>query len=333
MSIAYESLSVQKDSSQELLQQRVSLGQREDRTFRLLGSSGFYKSVNRYPPLTCDQQKDLASHILKEECQGKDVFRLREALVFGNLKFIDKKTQENASLYRALGNFRDDFFQEALLGMFNALETYDYEQSSFISWAKYYIKKKRNLFLTKALTFCKVQQPFIVNLLPRLLFLMNGCPFTYQEAFDFLAHSQGLKVKNSFKKLISFLDQKVFTLEELLKHEEELLFGKDPSLPEQVYSLLPAAFEEMFKKAGLDEREKLVLSHRYGLHGKALFLEEICTLVPPKRIVEGKTRITKQMVSLIEQSALRKLRKVAQLPLNHPNHISNPLDDVVELLI
>ncbi len=256
----------------------------------------YLSEINRIPPLTPEEEKELARRIKKGDEEA-----LRR-LVEANLKFV----VSIAKKYRGRGVPFMDLINEGNLGLIEAAKRFDPDRDvKFITYAVWWIKQ--------AIISAIAEQSGIFKISYKTLNLLNNMgkkfnelqkelnrdptPSELAEAMDIdeLALNSLLTTYGEHKSLDDYIssDTDELNYEDVIEQE---------SVVDAETELIKKSFVEhlMESLSILDERERTVLVHRFGLNG-----EEPKTLQEIGKIMN----LSRERVRQIEKSALNKLKK------------------------
>jgi RNA polymerase primary sigma factor len=269
----------------------------EGPTRALTGDSlnAYIREISKFRPLSGDEEKDLARRIAKGDQEAL------QRLVEANLRFVVSYCKR----YRGLGLSFLDLIHEGSLGLMEAAKRFDPDRNvKFISYAVWWVRQA---------IFHALSEQHRIFRLPQKL------------------SGQVSKVGNAREKLASELDRAPTTAElakrtDLSEHEVEnalKVAGDDLSLsaavgeegnlelgdtieqdtvPSVERQLMRSSFEEQIRSlvAELDEKERQVISMRFGLDG-----EDPRTL---QEIGEA-LGLSRERIRQIESKAKEKLRR------------------------
>ncbi len=256
----------------------------------------YLKQINQIPPLTPDEEKELARRIRKGDKEAL------KRLVEANLKFV----VSIAKRYRGKGVPFMDLINEGNLGLIEAAKRFDPDRNvKFITYAVWWIKQ--------AIISAIAEQSGIFKISYKTLNLLNNVgrkfnelqkelnrdpsPRELAEAMDIdeLALNSLLTTYGDHKSLDDYIssDTDDLNYEDVIEQE---------SVDDAETELIKKSFVEhlMESLSILSERERDVLIHRFGLNG-----EEPKTLQEIGKILN----LSRERVRQIEKSALEKIRR------------------------
>ncbi len=256
----------------------------------------YLKEINKIPPLTPDEEKELARRIQKGDKEAL------KRLVEANLKFV----VSIAKRYRGKGVPFMDLINEGNLGLIEAAKRFDPDRNvKFITYAVWWIKQ--------AIISAIAEQSGIFKISYKTLNLLNNVgrkfnelqkelnrdpsPRELAEAMDIdeLALNSLLTTYGDHKSLDDYIssDTDDLNYEDVIEQE---------TVDDAETELIKKSFVEhlMESLSILNERERKVLIHRFGLNG-----EEPKTLQEIGKILN----LSRERVRQIEKNALEKIRR------------------------
>ncbi len=256
----------------------------------------YLKEINKIPPITPDEEKELARRIKKGDKEAL------KRLVEANLKFV----VSIAKKYRGKGVPFMDLINEGNLGLIEAAKRFDPDRNvKFITYAVWWIKQ--------AIISAIAEQSGIFKISYKTLNLLNNVGRKFNELqkklnrdptpqelakamdIDELALNSLLTTYGDHKSLDDYIssDTDDLNYEDVIEQE---------SVDDAETELIKKSFVEhlMESLSILTERERDVLIHRFGLNG-----EEPKTLQEIGKIL----KLSRERVRQIEKSALEKLRR------------------------
>ncbi len=256
----------------------------------------YLKEINKIPPLTPDEEKELARRIQKGDKEAL------KRLVEANLKFV----VSIAKRYRGKGVPFMDLINEGNLGLIEAAKRFDPDRNvKFITYAVWWIKQ--------AIISAIAEQSGIFKISYKTLNLLNNVgrkfnelqkelnrdpsPRELAEAMDIdeLALNSLLTTYGDHKSLDDYIssDTDDLNYEDVIEQE---------TVDDAETELIKKSFVEhlMESLSILNERERKVLIHRFGLNG-----EEPKTLQEIGKILD----LSRERVRQIEKNALEKIRR------------------------
>ena len=256
----------------------------------------YLKEINKIPPLTPDEEKELARKIQKGDKEAL------KRLVEANLKFV----VSIAKRYRGKGVPFMDLINEGNLGLIEAAKRFDPDRNvKFITYAVWWIKQ--------AIISAIAEQSGIFKISYKTLNLLNNVgkkfnelqkelnrdpsPRELAEAMDIdeLALNSLLTTYGDHKSLDDYIssDTDDLNYEDVIEQE---------TVDDAETELIKKSFVEhlMESLSILSDREREVLIHRFGLNGEE-----------PKTLQEiGKLlKLSRERVRQIEKNALEKIRR------------------------
>ncbi len=256
----------------------------------------YLKEINKIPPLTPDEEKELARRIQKGDKEAL------KRLVEANLKFV----VSIAKRYRGKGVPFMDLINEGNLGLIEAAKRFDPDRNvKFITYAVWWIKQ--------AIISAIAEQSGIFKISYKTLNLLNNVgrkfnelqkelnrdpsPRELAEAMDIdeLALNSLLTTYGDHKSLDDYIssDTDDLNYEDVIEQE---------TVDDAETELIKKSFVEhlMESLSILSDREREVLIHRFGLNG-----EEPKTLQEIGKILN----LSRERVRQIEKNALEKIRR------------------------
>lgn len=255
----------------------------------------YFKDLKKYPPLSREEEIDLLKRVKADDS------RARARLILANLRFVVAV----AKRYRHINDVPfEDLIAVGNLGLMRAAQRFDSEKNvRFISYAVWWIRQAMiqvvsshgnpiRVPLNRVHTGLKIKK-----LKETLQKRLNRRP-TLEE----LAEAAFMKTKD----LRKFLREipSVVSMDTTPVDPEEDLYLRDVITDYEADPLAEAEKRSLENElelvlSYLTERERIVLTHRFGLHDtKASTLEEIGKLLG----------VTRERVRQIEAQALTKLR-------------------------
>ncbi len=256
----------------------------------------YLKEINKIPPLTPDEEKELARRIQKGDKEAL------KRLVEANLKFV----VSIAKRYRGRGVPFMDLINEGNLGLIEAAKRFDPDKNvKFITYAVWWIKQ--------AIISALAEQSGIFKVSYKTLNMMNNIGRKFNEL------QKELNRDPTSQELAEAMDMDELALTSILT-----TYGEHRSLDDYISSdtddlnyedvieqeTVPDAEEELIKKSFvehlmeslsiLSERERQVLIHRFGLNG-----EEPKTLQDIGKILG----LSRERVRQIEKAAFNKIKR------------------------
>ena len=284
------------------------------------------RDIRQYKLLTPDEEKELAKRVAEGDLEARKLF------IESNLRLVTSRA------YKYLNNGLEylDLVQEGMFGLMKAVDRYDvskgYKFSTYaINWINQSIKRAvDDQGSTIRLPVHAREQ---LRLYKRVAGILKR-ELNRNPTMEEIAEATGLsldQVKN-----LSTSDISMISLNEPLrnkKNEESDEMGDFiPNSEAEVFetvsdSILAEEVNNLLTKTGLNEREKLVLTHRYGLNGVPIMtLEEI----------GQQLNITRERVRQIESRAIKRLRNSRYIKdfavyMDHPTEAKKTIDIFREL--
>lgn len=254
----------------------------------------YMQSINKYTLVSQEEEIELAARI-KAGCESS-----REKLIVSNLRLVVKISYD----FKGMGLPLLDLIAEGNIGLIKAAEKFDPAKGAkFSSYAAWWIKQSMRRSLANQVRTVRVpaqsaQKLYKIRQATTELARKLKREPTEQEIADHLDYSKRtVNSLNQACKSTCSLNAKLKSGE--TKEVQEVVADQSSSTASDI---IGAAESLAGLKAHLDllnDREKLVISLRYGLYSsKAKTLEEIST---------GINR-TRERVRQIQNSALKKLR-------------------------
>lgn len=259
--------------------------------------------------LTPDEEKELFGLINKWASDKKNCSKLlesqaaaaREKLIKSNLKLVIKIAKE----FRNIGLEYEDLINEGNMGLMNAIDKYDVNKGAKLSYyASFWIKQSiRRAISNKGRTIRipvgVIESKLKVNNFEAAFELEHGRLPTVEE----VSKGTGLKVKkiNKINK-ISLQSESLNTEvgEENVEMGDLIINEKSPNPLVNYLKKNELEVLNMFLD-GLDERQKYIIVHRFGLDGS-----EPHTL----EVIGKKFNLTRERIRQLEIIALRSLREM-----------------------
>lgn len=265
----------------------------------------YLKEIGKVKLLKSDQEKELG-HLIKKEKNSKAALIAKKKLIQANLRLV----VSIAKKYTGQGVLFMDLVQEGSLGLIRAADKFDYEKGfKFSTYATWWIKQTivRAIANNSRTIRIPVHMLDKIRLLRRAIIDLSSK--LGREPYDSeLAQRLNLSVK------------KIKTIKESMINEPLSLdtpVADDLTIEDYISDDLEANPDNKTNQALLnnnikdalnllEEREKIILIHRYGLFGKnKKTLEEIGKILG----------FSKERIRQIENLAVKKLR--AQPSLVH----------------
>jgi RNA polymerase primary sigma factor len=258
--------------------------------------SHYFSEIREYPLLTKEEEKNLARDIQKGSQAAIN------ELVESNLSFVAKVASE----YRYLGMPFEDLLNEGNVGLIEAAHRFDASKDTkFISYAIWWIRKA----ILKALQ----EQSHIV----RLPYSQMKKVKEIRRAEQHLRRNLGRKPDR--EEISVFLEKSLAKVDKVLQHsvhevrlDEPVNDEQETPLADRIEDLNATSQEqrmleqEMTSGVGqvfthLNEQQKTVITHRFGLGGKApLTLQE----------TGNQMGLSRERVRQIECQAKERMRKL-----------------------
>ena len=247
--------------------------------------------------LSRDEEKTLAQKI-KKGCTES----LNE-LIQHNLRLVIK----TAYRYKGCGVDFMDLVNEGNIGLFQAAKKFRASKGAkFSTYAGFWIRQKMIRYINNhgrtiripchayaLFAKLKTEHERFVN--------VNG----KAPSLSYLANSLGCR-KRKIKSLLPYLESPINIDAHIGEEGEETMEQHIPSVKQDANETLINKEKEKIMKnilASLEEREKYIIEHRFGLHGdKKETLETI----------GKKFRLTRERIRQIESETLLKLKKILQ---------------------
>ncbi len=261
----------------------------------------FLSEIGRIPLLTPDEELRLA-RIVRHSKDDAEVRGAKERLVRSNLRLV----VSIAKKYLGRGVDFLDLLQEGTLGLIKAVEKFDpslgWKFSTYSSW---WIRQRLSRMIADHGSL--IRKPvYMVDTINRFLKTMQRLQKEADEEIPIerVAHDMGISIEKAEE--LRQISMRILSLDSPVTGEEEgsslkeIVADSDISCPE-VETMLNIRNEEIMKALSvIDEREKRILSHCYGLFDKpVLTLDEIGRM-------EG---ITRERVRQIRNRAVAKIKQ------------------------
>ncbi len=255
----------------------------------------YYRMINRFPLITREEEVELAARIKKGEKRAK------EKLIESNLRLVVKIAHN----FKGLGLPLQDLISEGNIGMIRAVEKFDPAKGAkFSSYASWWIKQgMRRAINNQAKTV-------------RIPVQSNSKIIKIRKAENVL--TEDLSRKPTDKELAEYTGYTIRTIISLKsiktttisidapieqygkKTFEEIYLGQeDPEFERRKIEELAKNACKLLPK--LEKRERLILTHRFGLNG-----QEPKTLESVSKLI-GRTR---ERVRQLQQKALSELNRL-----------------------
>ena len=264
------------------------------------GLGNYYEDISSFSLLSRDEEYELGLRSLAGDSDARD------ALVESNLKLVVKI----AHSYKGFGVPLNEIIAEGNLGLLRAAEKYDPKVGvRFSSYSAIWIKQSIRLCLAKLSRTVRIpisslsKASKIKNAIISLEELLNREPTNHEvaEYLDFPLKT--VKSLRNLKTVNVSLQQKVGHDEELTEMQDFLVDEEDILPLDQLLSNEEVSEMMQFFEF-LKDREKLILSLRFGLSGQ-----------PPKTLEEVSQglNITRERVRQIQIASLAKLKSQIRL--------------------
>ena len=284
------------------------------------------RDIRQYKLLTPDEEKELAKRVAEGDLEARKLF------IESNLRLVTSRA------YKYLNNGVEylDLVQEGMFGLMKAVDRYDvskgYKFSTYaMNWINQSIKRASDdqSSTIRLPVHAREQLRLYKRVAGILKKELNRNP-TKEE----IAEATGLSLEQVKK--LSTSDISMISLNEPLRNKKNE--GSDemgdfiPNSEAEVFetvsdSILAEEVNNLLTKAGLKEKEKLILTHRYGLNGVPIMtLEEI----------GQQLNITRERVRQIEARAIKRLRNSRYIKdfavyMDHPSEAKKSIDIFREL--
>lgn len=267
----------------------------------------YLKEMGKYPLMTAEEEIQCAKRIEEGDIHAK------EELAEANLRLV----VSIAKKYVGRGMSFLDLIQEGNIGLMKAVERFDYRKGyKFSTYATWWIKQ--------AITRSIADQARIIRIPVHMVDNINKVMRAQRELMNELGRepepeevSERVGFTPERVQEILKIAQEPVSLEKPIGEEEDSHLGdfiEDEHIPTPVEAVTNTLLKEKIEEVmnGLTEREKEVLTMRYGLEGEHEHtLEE----------VGKKFNVTRERIRQIEAKALWKIK--------HPNK-SRKLRDFLE---
>lgn len=259
----------------------------------------YLNEIGRIPLLSEEEER-----ILGERSAGGDQ-EARRRLSESNLRLVVSLAKH----YKGRGIPLMDLIQEGNIGLMHAAEKYDYtKENRFSTYASWWIREAMQRAIDQQSREIRVPVHVAENMKRVQKAAMELQQTLGRDATPGeIAEKLGDRTEDEVKDIINYLQSPV-SLETPVGEDGESSLGdivedKTESTPEEAVNELVRQEEVKEMLSILGERERRILSLRYGLDGKKpRTLEEI----------GEKLGITRERVRQIEARALEKLRKEAK---------------------
>ena len=271
-----------------------------------VNSAGMYFSeIKRVPLLTYEQEVELAKLIENRENDEEAANLAKKKLIESNLRLV----VSIAKKYLGRGMLMQDLIQEGNLGLFRAVEKFDYKRGyKFSTYATWWIRQA----IEQAIS----DQVRTIRLSTRTWEIIGKLFKTQRKLYQALGRDPTPKeiakdMDLSVESVLDFLKiaQEPLSLEMPINDEEDAYLGdfiEDKESPATIdtaiYFVLRDKINEIMET--LTERERQIVMLRFGLaDGNIHTLEEV-----------GKNfKLTRERIRQIETKALNKLRYQSRL--------------------
>ncbi len=259
----------------------------------------YLKEIGQLPLLSEEEEKELG----RRTAEGDET--ARHKLEEGNLRLVVSLAKH----YAGRGVPLMDLIQEGNMGLMRAVEKYDYtKENKFSTYASWWIKEAMQRSIDQQSREIRVPVHVAANMkrvqkTARELQQELGREATPKE----IAEKMGDKTEEDVKNILSYLQNPV-SLETPVGEDGEDSLGdmvedKTEATPEEAMEVLVRKEEVQELLGTLTDREREVISLRYGLGDKRTHtLEEI----------GGMLGVTRERVRQIEARAMEKMRKNAK---------------------
>jgi RNA polymerase primary sigma factor len=260
----------------------------------------YFRDISKIPLLTRDQER-----VLSKDIMGKNETKAQKAintLVVSNLRLAAKIAEENKFF-----NDRDDLMSEATLGLYQAAKKYDARQGAKFSsyaahWVRQYIRKyvRENVAIIPLTNHTRAKIYKIQEIMDNMREELGREPMIEE-----VAEATGVdaeKIEKALNYRLSFipLDSPAYKDAEGDCTLSDIIADPNAIMPDD------ATQSDMDKHQAndlldcLNEREKEILSKRYGFYNQdATTLEEI-----------GKQlKVSRERIRQLQDNALKKLKK------------------------
>lgn len=256
----------------------------------------YLNEIGQIPLLTEEEERNLGERSASGDMSA------RQRLAEGNLRLV----VSIAKHYTGRGMPIMDLIQEGNIGLMHAAEKYDYKKENrFSTYASWWIKESMQRAIDQQSREIRVPVHVAENMkrvqkTARELQQDLGRDATPEE----IARKMGDKTAEEVSNIIAYLQNPV-SLETPVGEDGESSLGdmmedRTEPTPEEALDILARKEEVQELLEGLTEKERQVLSLRYGLKdGKPQTLEEIGSSLG----------VTRERVRQIESRAMEKLRK------------------------
>lgn len=259
----------------------------------------YLNEIGQIPLLDAEEEKELGRRM----AAGDDTARSR--LEEGNLRLVVSLAKH----YTGRGVALMDLIQEGNIGLMRAVEKYDYtKENRFSTYASWWIKEAMQRAIDQQSREIRVPVHVAENMkrvqkAAKELQQTLGREATPGE----IAGQLKDKTEQEVKEILTYLQNPV-SLETPVGEDGENSLGdmvedKTEATPEEAMDQLARKEEVSELLSSLTERERQVISMRYGLEdGRTHTLEEI----------GSELDVTRERVRQIEARAMEKLRKIAK---------------------
>ncbi len=239
----------------------------------------YLKDIRKIKIMTPEREKILSKKITSNTCDQKEIEKIHNELLVGNLRFVISVAKK----YQNQGIDLPDLIAEGNYGLIKAIKHFDWTKNNrFISYAVWWIKQ--SIFQSLNDNSRTIRLP--VNIVQDM------------QKEKKLNENNNVEMSCKFASLpkIINIDMKINedggTLIDIIKNE-------NVESPDEVLDNKDIFKDKMLKILNtLDDREKIIIEDYYGITGTPRTLEDI----------GSEFNLTKERVRQIKEKALRKLR-------------------------
>lgn len=264
-------------------------------------SNTYYKSIANIPLLTREQEVELSKAVT-----GKNQKKAKKAidtLVVSNLRLASKIVSSNYSYH----SDQEDLMSAATIGLIKAAQRYRYEKGAkFSTYAALWIKQQIMQYMETTSTIRLTSHAHDMNSKIRRVTEQIQRDLGYSPSHNEISEITGISIKkleeySGYKYSMIPIDSPSFVNGESEGSTlADTLEDYNAIRPDTATQSSNDGHEVSMILDSLNEREKMILTHRFGLNGvEPLILEDI----------GKKLKITRERVRQIQERALYKMRR------------------------